>query len=257
MKRSSSSGQAAPQATHAGGQAALILIMIMAVVGAASVGVASRSVENLRSSEIEGTSTQSLKEAESALELALQTGGDISSDNYSAQFTVGGGDGFVSDQVEAGDVVQVSLVGAAGVTGMNIYWNNPAAIMVSVINNTGAVYSISYYTADPIDRTPSSNFTANTPGSYTFKTVSFTNKLAVPINMTANPSPKLVRIKVLYQGSSIGVEPIGGTLAGQMVTVNAAGTAGDSTTTLELNKFSDRVPVVFDNVLFTNGSLSQ
>ena len=75
--------------------------------------------------------------------------------------------------------------------------------------------------------------------------------------MTANPSPKLVRIKVLYQGSSIGVEPIGGTLAGQMVTVNAAGTAGDSTTTLELNKFSDRVPVVFDNVLFTNGSLSQ
>jgi len=259
MKRSSSSGQAAPQATHAGGQAALILIMIMAVVGAASVGVASRSVENLRSSEIEGTSTQSLKEAESALELALQTGGDISSDNYSAQFTVGGGDGFVSDQVEAGDVVQVSLVGAAGVTGMNIYWNSSAAVKVEVLNSGGGAYSVKYYTADQDGvRRGLNKFSIPSGGSSLFKGKTFGNRLTIsPFSPPAGQTAQMVRITLLYQGSSIGVEPIGGTLAGQMVTVNAAGTAGDSTTTLELNKFSDRVPVVFDNVLFTNGSLSQ
>src|SRR3989344_2564135 len=247
MKRSSSSGQAAPQATHAGGQAALILIMIMAVVGAASVGVASRSVENLRSSEIEGTSTQSLKEAESALELALQTGGDISSDNYSAQFTVGGGDGFVSDQVEA------------GVTGMNIYLNSSAAVKVEVLNSGGGAYSVKYYTADQDGvRRGLNKFSIPSGGSSLFKGKTFGNRLTIsPFSPPAGQTAQMVRITLLYQGSSIGVEPIGGTLAGQMVTVNAAGTAGDSTTTLGLNKFSDRVPVVFDNVLFTNGSLSQ
>jgi hypothetical protein len=234
--------------------------MIMAVVGAASVGVASRSVENLRSSEIEGTSTQSLKEAESALELALQTGGAISSDNYSAQFTVGGGDGFVSDQVEAGDVVQVSLVGAAGVTGMNIYWNSSAAVKVEVLNSGGGgAYSVKYYTADQDGvRRGLNKFSVPSGGSSLFKGKTFGNRLTInPFSPPAGQTAQMVRITLLYQGSSIGVEPIGGTLAGQMVTVNAAGTAGDSTTTLELNKFSDRVPVVFDNVLFTNGSLSQ
>lgn len=249
MKRSSSSGQAA-----------LILIMIMAVVGTVSVGVASRSVENLRSSEIEGTSTQSFKEAESALELALQTGGNISSANYSAQFTVGGGDGFISDQVEAGDVVQVSLVGAAGVTGMNIYWNSNAAVKVEVLSSGGGgAYSVKYYTADQDGvRRGANKFSVPSGGSSVFKGKTFGNKLTInPFSPPAGQSGQVVRITLLYQGSLVGVEPIGGILAGQMVTVNAAGSSGDSTTSLEFNKFSDSVPVVFDNVLFTNGSLSQ
>lgn len=259
MRGNLNSGPSRKLRMQAGGQAALILIMMMAVLGVASVGVASRSVENLRSSEIESTSTESFKAAESALEVALQTKADVSTANYSATYTATGADGFVSDQVDEGDVVGVSLVGAsAGLNSLDIYWNSPAAIMVGVINNTGAVYSVSYYTADPIARTPDSNFTADTPGSYTFKTVAFTNKLSVPITMTANPAPKLVRIKILYQASSIGIEPVGGVLAGQAVTVNATGTGGNNVkTNLVFSKFSDRIPVVFDNVLYTNGNLSQ
>lgn len=260
MKGNLNSGQATPQAMQAGGQAALILIMIMAVVGTVSVGVASRSVENLRSSEIEGSSTQSLKEAESALELALQTGGNVSSDNYSAQFTVGGGDGFISDQVEAGDVVQVSLVGAVDVTGMNIYWNSNAAVKVEVLGSgAGGTYSVKYYTADPDGvRGDANKFSVPSGGSSVFKGVTFGNKLTInPFSLPVGQSGQVVRITLLYQGSLVGVEPIGGILAGQTITVNAAGTSDDSTTSLEFNKFSDRVPVVFDNVLFTNGSLSQ
>ena len=92
----------------------------------------------------------------------------------------------------------------------------------------------------------------------TFKSVPFTNTITIPINMVANPAPQLVRILVLYQGSSIGVEPVGGTLASQTLTVNAVGTAQNNVATnLIFSKFSDRVPAVFDNVLFTKGSLSQ
>jgi len=249
MKRSSSSGQAA-----------LILIMIMAVVGAVSVGVASRSVENLRSSEIEETSTQSLKAAESALELALQTGGNVSSANYSAQFTVGGGDGFVSDQVEVGDVVQVSLVGSAGVTGMNIYWDNSAAIKVEVLNSGGSAYSVNYYVADQDGvRRGLNKFSIPSGGSSSFKGKTFGNRLTInPFSPPVGQTAVMVRITLLYQGSSIGVGPVGGTLASQTLTVNAVGTAQNNVATnLIFSKFSDRVPAVFDNVLFTNGGLSQ
>lgn len=262
MKRGSSTGQAA-----------LILIMIMSVIGVVSIGVASRSVENLRSSEIESTSSQSFKAAEAALEVALSSQTNVPSTalpggvgNYSATYTSTGSDGFVSDLVDEGDVVAVSLVGAVGVNTLNVYWNTDSAIMVGVLDNTGTNYSVTYYTADPNDtRALSSKFgtTSNSPipyakGSYSFKAVSFGNKLSVPINLAAPIAPKLVRIKVLYQSGSIGIEPVGGTLVGQAVTINATGTAGNNVTTnLVFSRFSDRVPVVFDNVLYTSGSLSQ
>lgn len=250
MKRSSNSGQAA-----------LILIMIMSVIGAVSVGVASRSVENLRSSEIESTSTQSFKAAESALELALQTKTNVSTADYSATYSSSGTDGFVADAVEEGDVVQVSLSGAsAGLTGLKIYWNSDAAIKTAVLNGNGVtgVYSVSYSTADPnVGRVTTDKFSVPGAGG-TFKSVPFTNTITIPINMIANPAPQLVRVLVLYQGSSIGVEPVGGILASQTLTVDAVGTAQNNVATnLILSKFSDRVPMVFDNVLFTNGSLSQ
>ncbi len=262
MKRSSSSGQATPQAVHAGGQAALILIMIMAVVGTVSVGVASRSVENLRSSEIESTSTQSFLAAESALELALQTKADVQDPDgkYSAVVSSAGTDGFVADAVEAGDVVQVSLVGSAGVTGMNIYWDNDAAIKVEVLNSGGPDYSVKYYTADQDGvRRGLNKFSIPSGGSSSFKGITFGNRLTInPFNPPAGQATVMVRIIPLYQESAIGVEPVGGTLASQTLTVNAVGIAQNNVTTnLIFSKFSDRVPAVFDNVLFTRGSLSQ
>ncbi len=251
MKRSSSSGQAA-----------LILIMIMAVVGTVSVGVASRSVENLRSSEIESTSTQSFAAAESALELALQIKADVQDPEgkYSAIVSSGGTDGFVADAVEAGDVVQVSLVGSAGVTGMNIYWDNEAAIKVEVLNSGGSDYSVKYYTADQDGvRRGQNKFSVPSGGSSSFKGITFGNRLTInPFGPPAGQTPVLVRIIPLYQGSPIGIEPVGGTLASQTLTVNAVGTAQNNVATnLIFSKFSDRVPAVFDNVLFTKGSLSQ
>lgn len=256
------------------GQAGLILIMIMAVVGAVSVGVASRSVENLRTQEIENTSSQSFKAAEAALEVALNTKADVPSTqlpgggSFSATYSSTGSDGFVSDAVEEGDVAQISLSGAAGITGLNLYWNTNTAVMVSVLSgNAASGYAVTYYTADPDSaRAVNNKFktTVDSPityteGSYNFKTVTFDNKLTVPVNLAAAKPPALVRAKLLYAKSSVGVEPVGGTLAsGQIVSINAVGTVADNVVTnLTFSKSSDRVPVIFDNVLYTNGSLTQ
>lgn len=259
------------------GQAALILIMIMSVVGAVTVSVASQSVENLRTQEIETTSSQSFRAAESALEVALKDKASVTTTqlpggagNYSATYdSAEGSSGFVAYDVVEGDVVETSLVGAAAVTGLNIYWNSDSAVFVSILSGSAASgYSVQYYAADPDNvRAINNKFetTAGSPipliytsGSYTFRTVTFGNKLTVPINLLAAKTPISVRIRLLYSKSSVGVEPVGGTLAGQIVSVKATGTAQNNiVTNLSFSKFSERVPEIFDNVLYTNLNLTQ
>lgn len=268
----SSSGQASPQATYAGGQAALILIMVMAVVGAVSVGVASTAVENLRTQEIENVSSQAFRAADAGLELALSTKGDIPETvlaaggiTYQASYAAAGSDGFLADGVVAGDVVGVDLVGSSGLTGVKIHWNSNAAIMAALLKGdsvTGA-YSAEYVTADPdAARRVDNKFSAPTVGG-SFKGVTFDNSLIVPIDLADSPPPVLIRVLLLYSGSMVGIEPIGGTLAtGQVVSAKSVGkvVAGSGlpvVTTLSFSKFSERAPVIFDNVLYSKNSIVQ
>ncbi|MBI1871812.1 hypothetical protein HYS10_00125, partial [Candidatus Collierbacteria bacterium] len=53
------------------GQIAILLILAMAVMGVVSVSVASRSIEGLRSTEIDRGSTTAFKAAEAGLEQAI------------------------------------------------------------------------------------------------------------------------------------------------------------------------------------------
>ncbi|MFZ2202562.1 MAG: hypothetical protein WAV56_04185 [Microgenomates group bacterium] len=251
------------------GQAALILIMIMAVIGAVSVSVAAREVESLRSQEIETAGSQAESAASAGIEVALSTRANVPQTpvgtgdvTYQATYASLGSTGFVAGEVEEGDVVSVSFTGAAGVTAVNVYWNNTAAIFASLLNaNTvSGNYTVDRYSGDAdATRVASNNFTQVTSGSYTFQGVSFQNQLVIPINLSADPAPTLLRILVLYATSLIGVEPVGGTLAdGQVVTVNSTGTAENNiVTNVSLTRFSERIPAVFDNVLYTNSSLSQ
>ncbi len=252
------------------GQAALILIMIMAVVGAVSVSVAAREVESLRSQEIETSGSQSEGAASAGIELALSTRANIpqtqiGSGNvtYQANYASSGSSGLVATEVDEGDVVNVSLVGAsAGLTGVNIYWNNDAAVFVTKINanKVAGNYSAERFSGDAnVGRVAGNKFTQVASGSYSFQGISFANKMSVPINLAADPPPLILRILTLYQVSSIGVEPVGGTLAdGQVVKINSTGRADNNiVTNISLTRYSERIPAVFDNVLYTNGSLIQ
>ncbi len=267
----SENGQAPTSPSATEGQAALILIMIMAVVGAVSVSVAGQTVENLRSQEISNISSQAQGAANAGLELAQSLKTNIPTTQlgegnitYSATYASSGSDGFVTDAVEEGDVVSVSLVGAAGVTAINIYWNSDAAVMASLLsgNPVSGSYTVSRSTADSnAARSATNKFTSVASGSYTFKASSpnFNNKITIPINLAADPAPRMLRVLVAYSASSIGIEPVGGTLAdGQQVVINSTGTADNNiVSSISFSKFSERVPAVFDNVLYTNGSLTQ
>ena len=124
-----------PQVCKNSGQAALILIMIMAVIGAGSVSVAAREVE------IETAGSQAEGAAGAGIELALSTRADVPQTQvgtgnvtYQATYASLGSTGFVAGEVEEGDLVAVSLSGAVGVTAINIYWNNTAAVFASLLN---------------------------------------------------------------------------------------------------------------------------
>ena len=252
------------------GQAALILIMIMAVIGAVSVSVAAREVESLRSQEIETAGRQAEGAAGAGIELALSTKADVpqtqvGSGNvtYQATYASAGSAGFVAADVDEGEVVAVSFAGAsAGLTGISVYWNNDAAVFASLLNSNQATgnYTVARFSGDAnAVRVASNKLTQVTSGAYSFQAVNFANQITIPINLAANPAPNQLRLMVLYQRSSIGIEPIGGTLAnGQVVTVNSTGTADNNiVTNVSLTRFSERIPAVFDNVLYTNSSLSQ
>ena len=258
-----------PQVCKNSGQAALILIMIMAVIGAVSVSVAAREVESLRSQEIETAGSQAEGAAGAGIELALSTRADVPQTQvgtgnvtYQATYTSLGSTGFVAGEVEEGDLVAVSLSGAVGVTAINIYWNNTAAVFASLLNANQATgnYSVDRFSGDAdATRVASNKFSQVTSGTYTFQDVSFVNRTTVPINMAADPAPNQLRVMVLYQRSSVGIEPVGGTLAnGQVVTVNSTGTAENNiVTNVSLTRFSERLPAVFYNGLYNNNRLSQ
>lgn len=254
------------------GQAALILILIMSMVGVFSVSTASRSIEGLRTQEIENQGNKAFRAAEAGLEAALQGMSNVSgvvglqdNSSYNATYTAGGNDGFVNEGVEEGDLAQINLANAdSSLSSLRIYWNGTSAIKASIYlgDPASGAYSVTYYTSDPaVDgRVGLNKFTptANKAG-YVFRGVSFANNFSIPIDMTSNPAPKVARIQMLYGRSSMGVEPVGGLLSdGQVVTVSSTGTVDSNLKSkVTLQKFTDRIPLIFDNVLFTNGSLTQ
>lgn len=258
MRQSSSSGQAA-----------LLLIMVMAVIGALSVSVASRGVENLRTQEIETSSSRAFRAAEAGLEQALagKTGGGGSlsfsggSANFDAYYGTSGSGGFIVEDVEEGDVVQVSLEGASGVSSLNLYWDNPAAVKVSVLRGDAAAgnYSVQYYAFDdPGNGRLGTNRFESVIGGGNFQSRWFNVKRSF-VGVSGTPPAKMVRILVLYGNSTVGVEPASGSLADQTVWARGTGKTEDNkvVSQVSLTTSPKRVPAIFDNVLYTNESLSQ
>src|SRR3989344_5357516 len=140
------------------GQAALILIMIMAVIGAVSVSVAARGVESLRSQEVETAGSQAEAAAGAGIELALSSRANVPQTQigtgdvtYQATYASAGSVGFVAADVDEGDMVNIPFVGAsAGLSGINVYWNNDAAVFVSLLNGnrTTGNYTVGRFSGD-------------------------------------------------------------------------------------------------------------
>jgi hypothetical protein len=137
-----------------------------------------------------------------------------------------------------------------------MFWNSNAAIKVTVLSgDAGTGYGdVLYGGPDGARRLNNKFLGSSSVCIYLRQTV-----LTISLRFCW-PDDKVVRVNVLYESSSVAVQPKpdGSTLASQRVLIKATGTAQNNVVTnLIFSKDSERVPVIFENVLFTNLSLTQ
>jgi len=251
------------------GQVGLILILIMAAVGAVAVSVASRSTTGLRTQEIEVESNQAFRAAEAALEDALKlrqegaapvvsttniAGSDLS---YEASYVNEGGGTtkFKTDDVlSPGEVFQIFVGG--GLTGkIRLCWSSVslAAIKISVYKDDNTVEYYAY--DDNVTRRNGNKFAIPIPGNASCGT-SVIFKDRADVNISSNVL--FVRVMPLYEPTIIGVNPAVD-LPAQGIKITALGTETTSgvSRAVELTQSNPQLPSIFDHVLFTKLPIAQ
>lgn len=214
----------------------ILLIVVLAMVVALTVGlaVAARSITNLRNSQQEVDSQRALSAAETGVEQALRSGGNvgvsssITSTTYNASVaTVYGSSDFLlngKNWISKDDAMYIWLSPyskdptqlfqdanrwpAGGNTGtLNLFWGNyqngcsDAALEIDVVWNTRAYPRVARYAYDPCSpsRTSQNGFAA---AAATNKSIS-----NIPLYYTASISITngfLVRVIPLYTDSYVG-----------------------------------------------------
>lgn len=245
------------------GQVALIMVLIMTVVSAVAISIASRSTVETGVQRLESESTEAMFAAQAGLEKAAVsesnvTGSLDSGRSYSVTVDVEGSSGVLSDKMNPGETLDINLVGAATLTGARIYWkpaveSETPSIFVSDIRNT-ATFDYAY------DTTGTNGFTkVNSGGS--LNGVNFTYVIPSPINVVAGSS-KSLRITILGAAAFVGVQPIGGQFPAQLRNYKSVGDVGVGDTKVKYGieykeSATDQVPSVFDYALFATGSIIQ
>ena len=258
------------------GQVALILVLAATVAGTLVISLADRSTRNLRTQTLDTEKIKALKGAESGVEQALLSETSVEDLSFSegvsfiTDYSNEGGDGMGSDLVDPGDAIAVLVEGAdSGVSSVRIYFSSEsslAALKVSEYRVDGVQYLVSSYAFDSDSgRALVNKFADLVEGpSFSFQGTTFGGRSSVGVNANTllPPTTRLLRIEVLYSASKIGIEPIGGNLPDQQVVISSLGSysvSGDVSVKkrLELRKEMEKVPAVFDKVLYSNSKLVQ
>lgn len=272
------------------GQATVIILLIMVVVLTIGLSITARSITDLRISSQTEQSNRAFSAAEAGIEEALKTGlQNLVGSGPSGQKPIGGatykytvesvgGASYAPDKpVAQDDVVQLKL-DKTGLTsaydGVNIYWiasgedcditsGNPAAVEVSIIYGDGPynMYKQTYAVKDRGD-----NFLQITAGSFTLgsktycaRTPTSGNGSLINFNSSGITNPQLLRIRPLYNTSSLAVEaqPSGRQLPIQSYRVRSEGEAGGVKRTVEVTQSVPVLPAIFDYVLFSGAGLTK
>ncbi len=244
------------------GQVALIMVLVMTVISAVAVSVASRSTVETRVQQLSIDNTQAILTAQAGLEDALSQNTEVTGSlgegkAYSVTKSDAGSTSVSTDKIDTGETLEINLVGAVGVTGVKIYWKpavpggKPAIFVTDVQASKGIDYAY--------DTDGTNGFTRVSTGG-SLGGVSY-DYLSPSIPVTSGTSLKL-RVTALVSPAIIGVEPVGGTLPPQSTNFKSVANLTTGQTTLKygveyLESKSDMLPSVFDYVLFSGGSIIQ
>lgn len=240
------------------GQVALVLVLIMTVVSALAVSMASRSTIDTKIQETETESVQALLYAQTGLEQLIMNPQDSVSDaNYSAVRTDEGSESLEVDQVKTGSTLELNLVDAnfVALTGFSVSWSpvtsgEQPAVFISVIENTGEI------TDKAFDYGGLNGFTAASDGSGGYA------KSSGDISVASGVSK--VRITVLGAPALLKVVPVGAgaSFPSQLKSIKSIGTVQSADKAVKYGlqydeSTADNVPAVFDYALFSGGSIIQ
>jgi len=250
------------------GQVGLLLLVIMGVVVALVMSVASRSLSDTVLSRQERESSAAFSVAETGIEKAMNEiksqGGDVAGGPLTGLSDFVIGEYNVSPTttyglfVKEGETAHLDL--STYVPTLTISWtkkadgvenittctegsqNSPAALEINAF--AGANVTRSYY--NPANCSPGANgFSTSSDGGSEYRSKIAT--YSVPIGTT------IIRIKPIYAGSTILVSGDG--LNDQLYLIQSSATGGDAKKAIEVRRGLTAPPSIFDFAVFTAGTI--
>jgi hypothetical protein len=243
------------------GQIGLLLLVVMGVVVALVLSIASKSFSDTVLSRQEKESSTAFSLAETGVENALSSlvGNP---DNATREYTISESLKYKVAQTTTFGLfvkeLETSHLNVEGFIGdINIFWTKksdsseniqacvdasgqaPAAIEVSVVS--GAAIDRYYY--NPNGCSPSNGFVNSIDGSPTYL-----SKATIAIS-----GADTVRIRPIYAGATISVSGIG--LPNQLYVINSRAIGGDAQKEIELKRGLDAPPTIFDFAVFSAGTI--
>jgi Tfp pilus assembly protein PilX len=248
-----------------GGQVGLLLLVVMGVIVALVMSIASRSLSDTVVSRQEKESSAAFSVAETGVEKAMsalqENGGQAVTGDLSGLSSTVTGNFAVTPTtsyglfVREGEVAHLDL--STYVPTLTITWTrkvdkaenpstcaegtglSPAAIEISAIN--GSNVSRSYY--NPAGCNPGSNGFLNTAVDGGSEYRSMILSYSVPAGTT------ILRIKPIYAGATIAVSGSG--LKDQLYLIQAKASGGDAQKEIEVRRGLDAAPSIFDFAVFS------
>ncbi len=251
-----------------GGQVGIIILLIVVVMSTIGVSVVSRSSTDVSLSKSAEDANRAFDAAESGAEQALSdtsaldasnpntvTGSITSITNLNVDYTVNKLD-VLDTVVDEGFSASLNVSGAAAGSTLNVKWatqtacaETPASLVITIYASPGTSPPYRKVFAGACAHNPTDNFTLAGAGlgGY-FRQVALT---------LAN-TDVLVRIRPVYNQTSLRVEAVGWTLPVQQfkVTSTAQSTLNKETKALQVDRTLPQAPSVFDFTLFAGGTIS-
>ncbi len=260
------------------GQVGLLLLVIMGVVVALVLSVASRSLSDTVLSRQERESSAAFAVAETGIESALSALQAGESQGIGGPLTDVGN--FVSGNYQVanlssyslylreGETAHLDLVGFGGPT-ITIEWTrkndnsedlacgtegsggSAAAIEVNAIKETTDTVVRSYYNASNCTLYANGFEDANDGGDTYRSAVSLTlgDPLVLPAGVTA------LRIKPIYAGATVAAS--GNNLQTQLYKIQSKASGGDAQKEIEVKRGLDAPSSIFDFAVFTSGTIQK
>lgn len=244
------------------GQVALVMVLIMTVVSAVAVSVASRTTVETRIQEMNIESKEAILTAQAGLEEAISKNAEVTGtlaegQQYEVTVSDTGINEITSEQIGAGETFEVDLLGASGVSGVKVYWKS------AVVGSLPSIFISDVQTDQNVDYgydTQGANgFTRVTSGG-SLSGVNYDYATPVPIGITASSTH--LRITVLGAPAFLGIEPIGGTLPPQTTEYRSIADLESGQAKVRYGieykeSKTNQLPSIFDYALFSGGSIVQ